>query len=88
MNTRRAIQTFAGLALSLTVSIAFAAGANQTTSSAAAQETGIPTIVITAKRLTPEQKASLDQAEEGQDMKKMASKKNLPKPVKAGGGVG
>ena len=82
MNTPRAIQALnililgLGLGLGLGVSIAHGAEAATPAASHAAARLApaerIPRIVITAKRLTAEQKASMDQAEGKQDIKKLA----------------
>lgn len=92
MNTPRTIKALAAFALGLGASIALAgepaATVAPTASHAAARlapAEKIPSIVITAKRLTAEQKASMDQAEGKQGMKKLAAKKRQPKGVTSAG---
>ena len=94
MNTPRAIQVFVTFALCFGAVIAFAgepaAAIAPVASHAAAKlapSENIPSIVITAKRLTAEQKASMDQQDGKQD-KRLANRKAMPKGAKSSGSVG
>lgn len=95
MNIPRTIQTIAGLLLGLGAVIAFAgepaAAVVPAASRAAATIANtekIPRFVITAKRLTAEQKAKMDQEEGKQTSRRFADEKDPRKGVKSNGSVG